>query len=86
MIMWATWSLLLPQHGNNIGVDNAMFPLVDMMTCEFLDDIVDLGMSYDYFTFPCDDMLVHDAHEDISICNDIAMRNSIWFPLLHAIG
>ena len=57
----------------NIGDDDAMIPLVDMMTCEFLDDIVDLGMSYDSFTFPCDDMLVHDAHEDISICNDIAM-------------
>ena len=63
-----------------------MIPLVDMMTCEFLDDIVDIGMSYDSFTFPCDAMLVHDAHVDLYICDDIAMPCYEKFDLVSIVA
>ena len=65
---------MLFRSKSNIGDDDAMIPLVDMMTCEFLHDIDDIGMSYDSFIFPCDAMLdIHDAHVDLTIFNDIAM-------------
>ena len=41
--------------GTNIGVDDAMIPLVDMMICERLH-VVDASMDITYttFSFPCD--------------------------------
>jgi hypothetical protein len=45
--------------GMDIGVDDdAMIPLVDMMTCECLHNIDDPhAMSYASFIFPCDALL-----------------------------
>ncbi|KAK1558224.1 hypothetical protein QYE76_017771 [Lolium multiflorum] len=44
--------------GNNIGVDDAMIPLVDMMTYECMHDLDDtFATSHATFIFPCDALL-----------------------------
>ncbi|KAK1628337.1 hypothetical protein QYE76_002652 [Lolium multiflorum] len=46
--------------GNNIGVDDAMIPLVDMMTYERMHDLDDIfAMSHATFIFPCDALLAN---------------------------
>ena len=48
--------------GNDISVDDAMIPLVDMMNCDCLhamDDTFDIA--YDSFIFPCDDLPLHNV-------------------------
>src|SRR3954451_5672625 len=61
----------------NKGDDATMIPLVDMMTCDCLEDFDAIGMSYDSFTFPCDtcdDMLQNKVkHVVFHPCIDIAI-------------
>jgi hypothetical protein len=62
--------------GMHIGVvDDAMIPLVDMMTCECLhvmDDAIDI--TYDLFIFPCNALPLHnDEHVEFD-CDDISMN------------
>jgi hypothetical protein len=61
--------------GNDMGVDDAMIPLVDMMNCDCLhamDDCSDI--SYASFTFPCDDLVpTNDDHVESFACDDIAI-------------
>lgn len=55
--------------GNNIGVDDAMIPLVDMMTCDclhVLDDSSDIAHAT--FIFPCDTLPTNNVDNvDFSI-------------------
>jgi hypothetical protein len=61
--------------GNNIGVDDAMIPLVDMMTCDdvhAMDDTFDI--TYDSFIFPCDDLPSHNVdHVELFDCDAISI-------------
>ena len=42
-------------NGTHMGVDDAMIPLVDMMTCDCLHDVdVSFDVTYASFVFPCD--------------------------------
>jgi hypothetical protein len=59
--------------GNNIGVDDAMIPLVDMMICECLHELDDpIAMSYASFTFPCDTCAIVD-HVEVVACDTLTM-------------
>ena len=58
---------------NNKGVDDAMIPLVDMMTCDdmhTMDDVCDI--TYDSFIFPCDTLPLHNV-ENVKLfdCDDL---------------
>jgi hypothetical protein len=66
--------------GNNIGVGDAMIPLVDMTICECSYDIDDShGMSYASFTFPCDVLLQNIIeHANLPSCDDNDMNMSSY--------
>ena len=80
--------------GNNIGVDDAMIPLVDMMTCDdmhAMDDTFDV--TYARFIFPCDALpldnihhMVHVDHVELFDCDDIAIDmpcyRTFTFPIV----
>nr|XP_051216091.1 uncharacterized protein LOC127333725 [Lolium perenne]XP_051216092.1 uncharacterized protein LOC127333725 [Lolium perenne]XP_051216093.1 uncharacterized protein LOC127333725 [Lolium perenne]XP_051216094.1 uncharacterized protein LOC127333725 [Lolium perenne]XP_051216095.1 uncharacterized protein LOC127333725 [Lolium perenne]XP_051216096.1 uncharacterized protein LOC127333725 [Lolium perenne]XP_051216097.1 uncharacterized protein LOC127333725 [Lolium perenne]XP_051216098.1 uncharacterized p len=61
--------------GNNIGVDDAMIPLVDMMTYECMHDLDDtIAMSYACFIFPCDALLDNIVdHVELLACDNMVM-------------
>ena len=60
--------------GIDIGVCDAMIPLVDMMSdCLHAMDAT-FDIAYESFTFPCDTLPLHHVdHEDLIDCNDIAI-------------
>jgi hypothetical protein len=66
--------------GNNIGVDDAMIPLVDMMICECLhvmDDAIDI--TYAPFIFPYDALPLHNVeHVESFDCDDISMNMPLY--------
>jgi hypothetical protein len=61
--------------GNNIGVDDAMIPLVDMMTYECMHDLDDtFATSHATFTFPCDALLDNIVdHVELLACDNMVM-------------
>ena len=61
--------------GNNIGVDDAMIPLVDMMNFECMHDLDDpFATSHATFTFPCDALLDNIVdHVEVSSCDTMTM-------------
>ncbi|KAK1601970.1 hypothetical protein QYE76_027075 [Lolium multiflorum] len=61
--------------GNNIGVDDAMIPLVDMMPLECMHDLDDtFAMSLDSFIFPCDALLANIVdHVELIDCDTMTM-------------
>ena len=60
--------------GTHMGVDDAMIPLVDMMTCDCLHDVdFCLDVTYDSFTFPCDTLFQTNVdHVEYPMCDDLA--------------
>ena len=56
-----------------MGVDDAMIPLVDMMTCDCLHDVdFCFDVTYDSFTFPCDTLFKTNVdHVDFPTCDDL---------------
>ncbi|KAK1580766.1 hypothetical protein QYE76_037337 [Lolium multiflorum] len=72
--------------GNNIGVDDAMIPLVDMMTYERMHDLDDtFATSLDSFIFPCDALLANIVdHVELIDCDTMNMpcyESFIFAPL-----
>jgi hypothetical protein len=61
--------------GNNIGVDDAMIPLVDMMTYECMHDLDDtFATSHATFIFPCDALLDNMVdHVELIACDTMNM-------------
>ncbi|KAK1681163.1 hypothetical protein QYE76_042011 [Lolium multiflorum] len=61
--------------GNNIGVDDAMIPLVDMMPLECMHDLDDpFATSHATFIFPCDTLLVNIVdHVEVNACDTMTM-------------
>nr|XP_051180967.1 uncharacterized protein LOC127295098 [Lolium perenne] len=61
--------------GNNIGVDDAMIPLVDMMNFECMHDLDDpFATSHATFTFPCDALLDNIVdHVELIACDTMTM-------------
>ena len=60
-------------NGTHMGVDDAMIPLVDMMTCDCLHDVdFCFDVTYDSFTFPCDTLFKTNVdHVDFPTCDDL---------------
>ena len=56
--------------GTHMGVDDAMIPLVDMMTCDCLHDVdVSFDVTYDSFIFPCDTLFQTNVdHVEFPMC------------------
>src|SRR5215217_376409 len=72
--------------GNNIGVDDAMIPLVDMMTYECMHDLDDtFATSLDSFIFTCDALLPNIVdHVELIDCDTMNMpcyETFIFAPL-----
>ena len=63
------------EQGKNKGVDDAMIPLVDMMTCDdwhAMDDVCDI--TYASLIFPCDTLPLHNVeHVKLFDCDDVAI-------------
>ena len=58
-----------------MGVDDAMIPLVDMMTYECMHDLDDpFATSHATFIFPCDTLLVNIVdHVEVNACDTMTM-------------
>ena len=65
---------------NDMGVDDAMISLVDMMDCDCLHAMDDtLDVTYESFIFPCDDLTLHNVdHVELYKCDDIAIDMSCY--------
>ena len=67
----------------NIGVDDAMIPLVDMMNC--VDDENDL--LHAMVDFPCDTLPLHIVdHVELLDCHDITICMPRYDPFTYQIG